>query len=195
MRLRAPLACFAAVLALAAGACSGDGGGTSGGSDPRAWTVNLCEALSAWVRDLENRAASLEGEARKGAEKRGARGVRDALVTFTEDVVQLSARMRADLAAAGVPDVEDGAGLRRDVLTAVDELVAIFESFRAELRGLPINDRDAFLQALEDWEARGEAAFAAVERTFEEIDEKHDAPAINQALAEEEACASFREQD
>jgi hypothetical protein len=190
-----PLACSFVALALAAAGCGGDGGGSAGGRDPRAWTVNLCQALSAWGRDIEKRTASLEGQARRAAEERGVPGVREAIVTFADDIVQRSQAMRADVAAAGVPDVEEGANLRRDVLRGLDELAGVFEGFREQLRALPVDDPDAFVRALQEWETRSDAAFTGVERTFDAIDEDYDAPAIEEALAEEKACAFLEEQD
>jgi hypothetical protein len=87
------------VLLLATAACS------SGGAEPRAWAGSVCAALAPWRAEI----AALTGRAQQQITPQTTPGqAKERLVALLGGVEAASETARGKVAAAGVPDVDDG---------------------------------------------------------------------------------------
>lgn len=181
-----------AVAALTLGACGGDDGG--GGAEPDAdggaetvsvddYASDVCNALSAWVTDIQDRAATIT----EGIDPGDADAGKERLEEFIGETVTGTDELIASVEEAGIPDTEGGEEAAEQIQTGLEQVKTILEDAQTQIADLPTNDPQAFGQGAQEiatslQEATGEAASTIDSANSEELTE---------AFGSNEDCAQY----
>jgi len=157
MQMRTIRLCVLVTVALAVGltACGGGVSGTvttppastAGGStlDADRYTSGVCQAMIAWVNDLQASSATI------GTQVVGASSLDDAkqdFVTYIDEQVQRTDDLIATIDSLGAPDVEQGAEAQQALLDAFDQVKSVFERAKSDAEELPTTDPNSFLDGI-----------------------------------------------
>ncbi len=152
-------------------ATEGDAEGTqTAGTVPaKMWANDFCGAIGSWV-------GGIQADNQKFTEKLSKSGnepvaVKRTLVDFLSNTVDANKELRADIDAAGIPDVDDGEQLVASLKDALDRAFKRFDQTLQRARDLPTGNRQKFLAALNEAEAPLadiQKVFTAIERDFDE---------------------------
>jgi hypothetical protein len=135
---RALVALALVALALAGGACGSAG---PAGVPHRTWVTGVCAALHPW----RDRFTQLNGQA--ADQMKGATTPEQAkanLVTLLGGVRQATEDARAKVAAAGVPDVADGAAIAQRFVDALAAVRDAYGTAQQTVQGLSTSDSAGF---------------------------------------------------
>jgi hypothetical protein len=193
-RLRTNLGLVALlVFALLLGACGGSdekSDSASEGSTDTAQTTTItadkfagavCGALSSWLTDIQDRAASLTPDATDAA------ATQATLVDFLDGLVTSTDEMITKIESAGVPDTDGGQEAQSAVLDSLENVKTLFEESRDKVAGLSTDDPKAFGQALQ---SIGTDLQDAADGATSSLDSITDSD-INAAFGTNPACASL----
>jgi len=186
MRLRPAfliLVC-ACLLALAASGCGG-GEKSSSGTKPDAWASTVCGALTDWVNGLQASTVSLSEDLSKTKELKS---VKARFVAFLQDAERSAGTMVASVKKAGRPAVEDGAAIQRDLVTALERARASFAQAAESAKELSATDLQSFSNGVGVLSQDVQRELASTRERFNELRERYDDEALNEATDEEPAC-------
>lgn len=186
---------LAMMAALVLAACGGDDGGggdtdVQAEEDAGAETVSVdeyadevCSALSAWVTDIQDRAATIT----EGIDPGDAAAGKERLEEFIGDTVDGTDELIASVEAAGVPDTDGGEEAAEQIQSGLEQVKSILEDAQDQIGDLPTDDPQAFGQGAQEiatslQEATGEAAGAIDSANSEELTE---------AFGNNENCAQY----
>ena len=184
---------LALMAALVLAACGGDDGGDTdvpAEEDAGAETVSVdeyagevCSALSAWVTDIQDRAATIT----EGIDPGDAEAGKERLEEFIGDTVDGTDTLIENVEAAGVPDTEGGEDAAEQIQSGLEQVKTILEGAQDQIADLPTNDPQAFGTGAQEiatslQEATGEAAGAIDSANSEEL---------TAAFGENEDCAQY----
>lgn len=187
---------LALMAALVLAACGGDDGGDGGDTDVQAeedsgaetvsvdeYAGEVCSALSAWVTDIQDRAATIT----EGIDPGDAEAGKERLEEFIGDTVDGTDELIANVEAAGVPDTEGGEEAAEQIQSGLEQVKTILEDAQKQIGELPTNDPQAFGTGAQEiatslQEATGEAAGAIDSANSEEL---------TAAFGENEDCAQY----
>jgi len=177
------LAC-ACVLALAASGCGG-GGESYSGTKPDAWASTVCGALSDWVQGLEASSARLGNDLRK---TKDLKSVKARFVVFLRDAERSAGTMIANVKGAGRPAVMDGAAIQRDLVFALERARESFVQAVKSAKELSTRDLPSFSNGVGVLSGKVQRELASTGDDFNELSDKYDDEAFNEAIDEEPAC-------
>ena len=181
-----------AVAALTLGACAEDkgSGGTATAEDPAAETVSVdeyasavCGALSAWVTDIQDRAANITEGINPGDAEAG----KERLQEFIGDTVTSTETLISTVEDAGTPDTDGGEEAAEQIQSGLEQVKTILEDAQDQIDELPTDDPQAFGTGAQEiatslQEATGEAASTIDSANSEELTE---------AFGSNEDCAQY----
>ncbi len=141
---------------------------TAGVVPAKMWVNDFCGSINSWVGGIQDDNRKFTKKLAGGSSNPAQ--VKRVLVEFLSNTVEANEELRADLDAAGIPDVARGDQLIRQLNGALDEAFARFEQTLQRARDLPTGNRQKFLAALNRAEAplNGiQEAFSIIERDFD----------------------------
>jgi hypothetical protein len=180
-----------ATLTLAAGCGGGDDAGGAGageGVEAEIWVEDVCTSLVNWRNRVEDRVQTLQTSV-TGAS--GPAEARDQVAEFLGDLVSSTDELVSDIESAGVPSVDQGEAVARDLGEAVEGISQILASAREDVESTPLEPqalRDALLEIGTSIETEIESAGSA----FDELQTKYDIPELDEAFEDEPACAEIQ---
>jgi len=132
------------------GACSGSDGGWNGGSGAEAVTAEadatgVCGAIADWVDEIQG----LNEDLQANLDPASIDALKDAMVTFLDDVIASTDTVIANVEDAGVPDVEDGEAAAQHLLTGLRDSRGVFQDARDRVEAMPTDDPAAFGEELQ----------------------------------------------
>lgn len=135
---------------LLAGACSEAGGGTNGGADvetvsAETYATGVCGAIADWVDEIQG----LNEDLQANLDPSSIDALKDAMVTFLDDVIASTDTVIAAVEDAGVPDVEDGDAAAQHLLTGLRDSRGVFENARDRVEAMSTADPAAFGEELQ----------------------------------------------
>ncbi len=171
-----------AVMALFISACGDDD--DDGGGDSVAvgeYASDICTAFFGWRDAIQDGQTELQSSlAPDAAPQEG----KDALQGFLDNAVAASDQLIEDVEGAGTPDTENGEEAADVLQTAAERARDQLEDAQADVADLPTDSPEAFTEAAEQFGSDVEAALGAAGEGLEDVD----APELDQAFDEEEAC-------
>ncbi|HET6790035.1 MAG TPA: hypothetical protein VFI35_00435 [Actinomycetota bacterium] len=135
---------------LMTGACSGSDGGSNGGSGAEtvtaeAYATGVCGAIADWVDEIQGLNENLQAN----LDPTSIDALKDAMVTFLDDVIASTDTVIADVEDVGIPDVDDGAAAAQHLLTGLRDSRGVFEDARDRVEAMPTDDPAAFGEELQ----------------------------------------------
>jgi hypothetical protein len=135
---------------LLAGACSGSDGGAGGGGDgetvsAEAYATGVCGAIVDWVDEIQGLNADLQAN----LDPSSIDALKDAMVTFLDDVIVSTDTVIAEVEDAGVPDVDDGDAAAQNLLAGLRDSRGVFEGARDRVEAMSTDDPAAFGEELQ----------------------------------------------
>ena len=135
---------------LVTGACSGSDGGSNGGADAETvsaetYATGVCGAVAEWVSEIQG----LNEDLQANLDPSSIDSLKDAMVTFLDDVIASTDAVIADVEEVGVPDVEDGDAAARHLLTGLRDSRGVFENARDRVEAMSTDDPAAFGEELQ----------------------------------------------
>lgn len=190
--LRLPiLILLAAVVAVVAGCGGGGDGGAEGGVPPDQWAQSVCGALAEWQSSLQQQSQDLTSTV---LEAESPQAAKDQIGNFLTDVISETETMIGEVRAAGTPDVEQGGQIAEDFYNGLTQMRTAFDQARQQVEEVPVDDPQAFQQALTDIGGELQTQGEAVGNNLGEIEEKYDAAELSQAFDDTPACQDFVQQ-
>ena len=178
-----------AVAALTLGACGGDeGGGGTATEETETVSVDeyasaVCGALSDWVTDIQDRAATITEGINPGDAEAG----KERLQEFIGDTVASTDTLISTVEEAGAPDTDGGEEAAEQIQSGLEQVKTILEDAEDQIAELPTDDPQAFGTGAQEiatslQEATGEAASTIDSANSEELTE---------AFGSNEDCAQY----
>ncbi len=177
--------------ALLVGACGGDETGETettqteedAGVAVDDYAADVCAALSTWVTDIQDRAATIT----EGIDPGDAKAGKERLQEFIGETVTGTESLIADVEEAGVPDTEDGEEAAEQIQTGLENVKSILEEAQGRIDDLPTNNPQAFGRGAQEiatslQQATGEAASSIDAANSEEL---------TQAFEDNEECSQY----
>jgi hypothetical protein len=168
--------CVLVTVGLAVGltACGGGVSGTvttppastAGGStlDADRYTSGVCQAMIAWVNDLQASSATI------GTQVAGASSLDEAkqdFVTYIDEQVQRTDDLITSVDSLGAPDVQQGAEAHQAVLDLLSQVKSVFEQAKTDAEQLPTSDVNAFLDGIDQLTAHIDSGMSGIGDPFE----------------------------
>ncbi len=138
-------------------ACGGGGGGDHG-KPPRTWATDVCQAMAPWrsqITTLNAQAATDTGAAKTPQQ------TRESLVKLLSGAQQASEQARVGVAAAGSPDVTDGAAIAARFVKALAAVRDAYAKAQATIVALPLAPSKPFYDGVEQALATLNTEYAA----------------------------------
>lgn len=135
---------------LMTGSCSGSDGGSNGGAggetvSAEAYATGVCGAIADWVDEIQG----LNEDLQANLDPSSIDALKDAMVTFLDDVIASTDTVIADVEDVGIPDVDDGAAAAQHLLTGLRDSRGVFEDARDRVEAMPTDDPAAFGEELQ----------------------------------------------
>lgn len=135
---------------LMTGACSGSDGESNGGAGEEtvtaeAYATGVCGAIADWVDEIQ----SLNEDLQADLDPSSIDALKDAMVTFLDDVIASTDTVIADVEDVGIPDVDDGDAAAQHLLTGLRDSRGVFEDARDRVEAMPTDDPVAFGEELQ----------------------------------------------
>lgn len=181
--LRASIAALALVATLAASACGGGDG--SAGASPDEYAADVCNAISAWQKDLQ--ASANRMNAAIGSSPTPA-AVKAQFVKFMDSAIAATNRMLGKVKAAGPPAVDDGEKLQRDVENALAKAEQAFTRSRDKAKTLPTEDPSAFRREAQALGTTLSREGTAIQNTFDGLADKYESKELDEAFDKQQGC-------
>ena len=178
------LSTAAALILGACGGSSGGGGGTTTDTvSVDAYATDVCAALAAWVKDIQDRASTIT----EGINPGDAAAGKERLAEFIGETVTGTDNLISEVEAAGVPDTDGGEEAADQIVSGLEQVRDILVDAQEQIDQLPTNDPQAFGTGAQEiatslQEATGEAADTIDSANSEEL---------STAMAENEDCAQY----
>jgi len=174
-------------------ACGGNDGGEAGGEAPAAepgdWVENVCTSLVGWRSDLQGSSEELQQSAPDLSNPEEARTV---LTDFLDDAVTRTEQLLAEVGDAGAPDVEQGTAISTDLQAALRDARDVLADARAGAEELPTDDPVAFGTGAQELAGSIQDGLNDVGQTFSNLNERYDAPEIEEAFQSSDACTELQ---
>jgi hypothetical protein len=119
--------------------------GAAGTLDADAYTSGVCQAMSAWVNDLQASSTTI------GTQVAGASSLDEAkqdFVAYIDQQVQRTDDLITSIDELGPPDVDQGAEAHQAVLDVLGQVKSVFEQAQTDAEQLPTTDVNAFLDGV-----------------------------------------------
>lgn len=130
-----------APLAVLMVACVTSVAGCDGSVAPRTWVTSLCQSLAPWRATITQLNAAAQATM---ATARTPRDTRGHLLALLDGAQRASERARAAVDAAGVPDVDGGAEIKRRFVASLAAVRDAYASAATSISALDTTDSDAF---------------------------------------------------
>jgi hypothetical protein len=192
VRLLAAVCVLVTVFAVAA--CGGDeagggGGGDAAAADPAEWVDSVCASLVSWRDDIQGSSEELQQSAGGSADLEEALSL---LTSFLDDAVTRTDDLVADIGEAGSPDVDQGEEISADLEGALQDARDVLAEARDSAQELSADDPAAFASGAQELAGSIQSGLADVGGTFDELNEKYDAPELEEAFQDSESCSELQ---
>jgi hypothetical protein len=164
----------ALIIAAALSACGG------GAVAPEAYVKSVCQAVSDWQGQIQDRSTSLEESL--GTDPSPEQG-KAALTRFLDGVITDSERMVDRVEGAGSPDIEDGEDLANRLKDALEQVLQAFRDARTEVEDIPTSSPEEFQQGADEVGNTIQSAFTEAGATFDQP-----SPELDPIFEREPAC-------
>lgn len=129
----------AAVAATPLAACGGSSN-SNGTVSAVSYMSQLCNSAASWLRSIESRTTSLEGELSRATPAEGKRVLESLLSTSVSDTESVVTSLRT----AGVPDVNNGKKISDLVISSFEGVTTRLGSLQSQVANAPTHDPAAF---------------------------------------------------
>jgi hypothetical protein len=148
---------------------------------PTQWAAKVCSAVVPWRSQISNlnTQAQQQTSAAHSPDQ-----VRDGLLTLLDGGVQASEAARAAVAAAGIPDVDNGAQIAARFADSLTRVRDAYRHARTDLQSLPTSDAGSFYDGVVAVLARLQTEYAASALDTTNLD----APALREAFDGVDQC-------
>jgi hypothetical protein len=178
-------------------ACGESDGGEAGGeapappaaAEPSDWVENVCTSLVGWRSDLQGSSEELQQSAPDLSNPEEARTV---LSDFLDDAVTRTEQLLTEIGDAGAPDVEQGSAISTDLQAALRNARDVLADARAGAEELPTDDPVAFGTGAQELAGSIQDGLNDVGQTFTDLNERYDAPEIEEAFQSSDACTELQ---
>jgi hypothetical protein len=190
-RLAASLLVAGCVLGLSACGGGGSGGSQADGSEPVAvdlYTGSVCSALRTWRQHLESASAILVQ--RTNAAKT-LQDVKTQFVSFFDGAAGETDTMLDEVAAAGIPDVNDGEGVARSMLMELRRFRQIVLTAKTKAEQLPLANEQVFTKQTQTMGTAFQFEITKLPTLFDELGRQHEAPELASAAKADPLCRSL----
>ena len=129
-----------ALLAVLVVACLGSAAGCGSAVAPRTWVTTVCQSLAPWraaISNLNTTAQTQMASAKTPAD------TRTNVLALLNGAQAASEKARADVAAAGTPDVDRGADIEKRFVAALAAVRDAYGRAAAAVRALPADNLPA----------------------------------------------------
>lgn len=134
------------LVAVVAAACAGaDGGSNAETVSAEAYATGVCGAIADWVEEIQG----LNEDLQANLDPSSIDALKDAMVTFLDDVIASTDTVIADVEDVGIPDVDDGDAAAQHLLTGLRGSRGVFENARDRVEAMPTDDPAAFAEELQ----------------------------------------------
>jgi hypothetical protein len=135
---------------LVAGGCSGSDGGSNGGAEAQTvsaetYATGVCGAIADWVDEIQG----LNEDLQANLDPSSIDALKEAMVTFLDDVIASTDTVIADVEDVGIPDVDDGVAAAQHLLTGLRDSRGVFQDARDRVEAMPTEDPAAFGEELQ----------------------------------------------
>jgi hypothetical protein len=176
---------LAAGCALVVAAC---GGGGTESVEPAVYTKSVCQALSVWQQRLTEGSTILVQRTNAAT---NLKDVRRDFVSFFGGALAETNTMLAVVAAAGVPDVNDGEAVSAALLRALRRFRPIFVDAAADARRLPVGSEAALAKKTQTLGIGYREEAVKLPTLLETIAAAHDAPELVRLASTNAVCNSL----
>ena len=211
LTVRRALAAVAVTLAVAAAGCGSDEetapstpaetgvtdiGGSDTGTPPttgvpenavavEAWVDEVCTSVASWQTDVEGARGDLQAAL---TDVSSVEDVRSELRTFLTEIVEQTDELRADVEAAGTPDVEPGGEIRDTLQSSLTQVRETFEQARADAEELPTDDPGAFVTGAQEIVTAIGLGVSSAVQALQDVSAE---PGLAAAIGESPACGEL----
>jgi hypothetical protein len=119
--------------------------GCAAGPPPRVWAASVCSALSPWRAEINTLTSRAEQVTPQSASPELAK---DNLVRMLEGARDASGRARDQVAAAGVPEVDDGEAIADGMVKSLTKIRDAYGQARDGVQALPTTEPATFYQGV-----------------------------------------------
>ena len=182
---------FALPLTLLA-ACGSDdpaasGGDTSvdapaGATAPAEYMEGLCAAIVSFQSDLVTENASFEEQLSGGSPS--PEETKTALGSFLGTAASRTEQLVDEVNALGTPDVDNGDEVRSTLVTAFEQVIALFNSAKSDIEALSVDDPAALVAGLEAVGTKLQEAGTGISSSFNDLS----SPELDEASADAPSC-------
>lgn len=145
MRKRMAIVLVPLVFVLADACAGSDGGSNEETVSAEAYATGVCGAIADWVEEIQG----LNEDLQANLDPSSIDALKDAMVTFLDDVIASTDTVIADVEDVGIPDVDDGDAAAQHLLTGLRDSRGVFENARDRVEAMPTEDPTAFGEELQ----------------------------------------------
>lgn len=159
-----------------------------GGDDTvsaREYLTGVCGAVRDWGQVIQEKGGELQNLATESSPE----DVKDAIVTFLDDIISETDTLISGVEESGVPDVENGGEIADSVSGGLEQVKSVFEDARDEIEGVSTDDREEFAQGVQ-------AAFTSLSESSTEVGQSLDelnTDELDEAAENVDACQEIPE--
>lgn len=132
--------------------------GCAEGPPPRAWAASVCAALTPWRAEINTLTTRAQQQTPQSTSPEQAK---DNLVQMLEGARDASEKARGEVAAAGVPEVDDGAKIAAGMTESLTKVRDAYGKARDTVVGLSTAEASKFYAAVGDAMATLQQEYAA----------------------------------
>lgn len=207
MKHRHMVVAGALALAMVLAACGGDDGGgsetgttgetsgataatgstgetaTAGAVSAEEWVAGLCTSVSTYATDMQELTEGYADTPPTGDLEEQ----KDFAVQLLVDAITVTEGFVEDLAAVGVPDVENGQQIFDEMTGAFDEAIAVLEEAQVSVEGIDTSDPTAFATELTNVGIALQTSSTSIQLSLGALA----SPELDAAALEEPACTQL----
>jgi hypothetical protein len=155
---------------------------------PKEWARSMCPSLSAWV-DQAKQGDSVGTTLEHATDPVQ---IKDLILSFSQGTLDATDQLVRTLDAAGVPNVKKGDKIVKELKKAMKQTTDVFTPVRDTAQNLDPNDPTQFTNSLADLGNSIIKGAKKISSTFDSLDRKYPAKALDRAFSSESACKSLR---
>lgn len=161
----------------------GPGGGGTEAVAVDEWTEGFCVALLSWLDDISAASTETNFDSATSGQQ-----VKTMLVDYFKEVTQRSIQLEDDVLFLGRPDIDDGEEIHEALLSAIADVVGIFEDSLSDVESLDASNEARMEQELLAITDRLNEAGDRVGEAFDQINRDYDVGPIEDAALDLPEC-------
>jgi hypothetical protein len=156
---------------------------TGGTVSAEEWVAGLCTSVSTYATDMQELTEGYADTPPTGDLEEQ----KDFAVQLLVDAITVTEGFVEDLAAVGVPDVEDGQQIFDEMTGAFDEAIAVLEEAQVSVEGIDTSDPTAFATELTNVGIALQTSSTSIQLSLGALA----SPELDAAALEEPACTQL----